>query len=263
MHILEEIVAHKRQEVGKEQEEIPASDLQKSVLFKRDTLSLKASILDESKSGVIGEFKRRSPSKPKINLDAQVEDIVPHYETAGASGISVLTDAHFFGGNDEDLIIARQVANIPLLRKDFIIDPYQLIRAKAIGADVVLLIARILSQEELTSLNKVAKDLGLEVLVEIHNQEELDKLAFMPDLVGVNNRNLDTFEVNYQHSIDLIAQLPADVIKIAESGIHSATVMCTLKEAGFDGFLIGERFMAANHPGKACATLLKDYKSKL
>lgn len=263
MHILDTIVDYKRQEVAKEQSEITADDLKKSVLFQRETVSMQAAILDESKLGVIAEFKRKSPSKPKINLEADVEIIVPGYEKAGASGISVLTDSSFFGGSDEDIILARQLVELPLLRKDFIIDPYQIIRAKAIGADVVLLIARILSNDELADFNAIAKDLGLEVLVEIHNQEELDKLNYLPDLVGVNNRNLDTFEVNYQNSIDLIQQLPNDAVKIAESGIMNTDIMVTLKEAGFDGFLIGEKFMATNKPGKSCHAFLKDYKSKL
>jgi indole-3-glycerol phosphate synthase len=210
-------------------------------------------------SGVIAEFKRRSPSKPTINLDAVVEQVTPFYEAGGASGISVLTDSHFFGGSDADIQAASQVNQIPLLRKDFIIDPYQIYEARNLKADCILLIARILNEDQISSFVDIAHSIDLEVLVEVHNPEELEKVKVMPDLIGINNRNLDTFEVDYQQSIDLISQLPSDLVKIAESGISSVEVMCDLAEAGFDGFLIGERFMGTENPGQSCAEMIASY----
>jgi len=258
MHILDTIVAHKRKEVALRKAKKPLSKL--STNWEYQPASLKDHVLNGS--GVISEFKRRSPSKPTINLGAKVEDITQGYEAAGASGISVLTDGHFFGGGDSDLVDARRQNAIPLLRKDFVIDDYQIYEARGLGADCILLIARILTADEIKRLMAVAVEVGLEVLVEIHNQEELDKIKTLPDLVGINNRNLDTFEVDYQNSIDLIAQLPAGACKIAESGIHSVDVMWQLADAGFDGFLMGERFMATDDPGAACREVIDKYLSR-
>ncbi len=258
MHILDRIVEYKRKEVALRKLETPLGALQNKV--DRDPVSLRDRI--KSGSGVIAEFKRRSPSKPTLNVEAKVEQITPLYESSGVSGISILTDNHFFGGSDADLTKARELNTLPLLRKDFVVDEYQIYEASTLGADCILLIARILTAHEIKHLMLIARELGLEVLVEIHNQKELDKLTDLPDLVGVNNRNLDTFEVDYQHSIDLIAQLPADACKIAESGIHSVEVMWQLSDAGFDGFLMGERFMATASPGIACKQMVKDYLNR-
>jgi len=255
MHILDQIVQHKKKEVSGRKAITPMSSLIKEWTYQ--PISMKENIL--SGSGVISEFKRRSPSKPTINLNALVDQVTPYYEAAGASAISVLTDSNFFGGSDEDLKAARLLNRIPLLRKDFIVDEYQIYESRNLGADCILLIARILSKEEILAFTKVAQGIGLEVLVEIHNQEELRKLSIMPDLVGVNNRNLDTFEVDYQNSINLISQLPQSVCKIAESGIQSVEIMWQLYNAGFDGFLIGEKFMATDNPGTACKQMISEY----
>ncbi len=255
MHILDTIVAHKNKEVEGRKFKTPQLELVRK--WEYQPRSMRQHILDGS--GVIAEFKRRSPSKPTINLDAVVEKVTPDYEHGGASGISVLTDAHFFGGSDEDIQAARKVNQIPLLRKDFIIDPYQIYEARHLGADCILLIARILNANQITHFVDIAHSLNLEVLIEVHNPEELEKVKVMPDLIGINNRNLDTFEVDYQQSIDLISQLPSDLCKIAESGITSVEVMCDLAAAGFDGFLIGEKFMATNDPGQACAEMISNY----
>ena len=255
MHILDTIVAHKIKEVEERKSTTPQPELIRE--WEYQPRSMRQHILEGS--GVIAEFKRRSPSKPTINLDAVVEQVTPSYEQGGASGISVLTDSHFFGGSDSDMQAARQVNQIPLLRKDFVIDPYQIYEARNLGADCILLIARILTEEQMTSYVEIAHSVNLEVLIEVHNPAELEKVNVMPDLIGINNRNLDTFEVDYQQSIDLISQLPSDLCKIAESGISSVEVMCDLAAAGFDGFLIGERFMATENPGQACTEMIESY----
>lgn len=255
MHILDKIVDYKLQEVSKRKKIIAQSELMKG--WDYEPRSMRDSVL--SGSGVIAEFKRRSPSKPTINLEAVVDEITPFYEQGGASGISVLTDTYFFGGSDEDLQSARLVNQIPLLRKDFIVDEYQIYEARNLRADCILLIARILTAEQLRTYTEVAQGIGLEVLIEVHNPEELDKVDKLPDLIGINNRNLDTFEVDYQQSIDLVNQLPKDLCKIAESGITGVDVMCDLAKAGFDGFLIGERFMAQSDPGLACQNMIESF----
>lgn len=261
MHILDKIVAHKREEVALRRDNCSIKNLETLSFFNRECLSAKANIKNEQLSGVIAEFKRRSPSKPSINLAAQVPQIIPHYENAKASAISVLTDNHFFGGKTQDLLSARDHCELPLLRKDFIVDEYQIIESKANGADLILLIARILDTSTLAHFTQTAKDLGLEVLVEIHNQEELEKIQTLPDIVGINNRDLDTFKVDYQRSKKLLNQLPNEVCKISESGISQEGVMLDLHQAGFEGFLIGERFMASKDPGKSCHEFIANYLS--
>jgi indole-3-glycerol phosphate synthase len=205
--------------------------------------------LSNSSSGIIAEHKRRSPSKSVINQSNSVDEIVKSYENGGASGISILTDNQYFGGSLDDLILARATTNLPLLRKDFMVDEFQIIEAKAFGADVILLIAAVLTRDEIKKLSELAKSLQLEVLLEIHNQEELDK-SIMPslDLIGVNNRNLKTFEVNIDYSKQLAEQIPNDFIKISESGIDSAEAVSELKNFGFKGFLMGEFFMKSENP---------------
>lgn len=259
MHILDKIVAHKRSEVAERQRTTPVAELRKMPLYNRETLSLKNSILTKQNGGVIAEFKRKSPSKQDINLDVKSPQVTPQYQQAGAAGISILTDEEFFGGHSEHLQTVRELLNVPVLRKDFTIDTYQIEEAKAIGADAILLIARILSQQEMQTLTQCAHDLGLDVLVEVHGQEELDKCPQEMDIIGVNNRNLDTFEVNYQNSIALKNQLPETLCKISESGIHNIETMVMLRQEGFDGFLIGEMFMAKEDPGLACQEFLTNY----
>jgi indole-3-glycerol phosphate synthase len=249
--ILDEIIAGKKKEIASCKELFPANELKEIPLFNRETLSLKKSVLDPHKTGIIAEFKRKSPSKGMINDHAFVDDVTQGYAAAGASGLSILTDFNFFGGSIDDLLIARQINQIPILRKEFIIDEYQLIEAKAHGADAILLIAACLTAKDIARLFQFAHNLGLEVLLEIHDQEELEKIGNSADLIGINNRNLKTFEVNLEHSKSLIKQLPGDLPKIAESGISSPETIADLKQHGFDGFLIGENFMKTSNPGRA------------
>ena len=203
MNILDKIIIDKKREVLLKKSIIPVSQLEASVFFEKQTISLSQK-LKESPSGIIAEHKRRSPSKSVINNDFSVEEVIKGYENAGAMGISVLTDMKYFGGALDDLVLARASTTIPLLRKEFIIDEYQILEAKAYGADVILLIASVLTRKEIGKLSKCAKSIGLEVLLEIHNLEELEK-SVMPtlDMIGVNNRNLATFEVNLDNSKQL------------------------------------------------------------
>lgn len=262
MHILDKIVLHKKEEVVKRKELRSVKDLESSVLFSRSTNSL-SNALKESPLGIISEFKRRSPSKPTINLDAKVRQIVTHYTQAGVSGISVLTDEHFFGGHTNDLMDARRIVDTPLLRKEFIIDEYQIIEAKSIGADAILLITEILSKEEVKSFAALAKSLQLDTLLEIHTIEQLEKYTTDIDIVGVNNRDLTQFTVDPMHSVRLFEHLPKEVTKISESGIHDPETILMLKKTGYHGFLIGERFMKMQDPGKACQDFITDLNSRL
>lgn len=252
MNILDKIVQHKRSEVERRKSEVSIPELQKGFYFDRKVLSLKESLEKGNRTGIIAEFKRRSPSKGIINDGADVIDVTTAYTENGASALSVLTDENFFGGSNEDLIEAR-INDIPILRKDFIIDEYQLIEAKSIGADVILLIAACLTPKEVKSLASFAKGLGLEVLLELHDESELAHVCDDTDLVGINNRNLKTFEVNIEQSLLMAEKIPNDKIKIAESGISSVDDIMLFKENGFKGFLIGELFMKEADPTIAFA----------
>jgi len=229
---------------------LPLSFLEASILMQRKTVSLSESI--KRGSGIISEFKRRSPSRQVINHTSSVIDVVKDYEKAGVSGISVLTDTKYFGGAIDDLVQARDHVNIPLLRKEFIIDPYQIHEARAFGADAILLIAAVLKPEEILLFSKLARELNLEVLLEIHNEDELNKsdLAHI-NMVGVNNRNLKTFEVSLETSKALALKIPETKVTISESGISSVTAINDLKNYGYKGFLIGENFMRTENPGLA------------
>ena len=255
--ILDRIVADKRIEVALRKQLIPLHQLEKSVLFERHCPSL-SSRLKESTSGLITEHKRRSPSKACINQDLNVQDVAVGYETAGACGMSVLTDMKYFGGSLEDLLTARASCKMPLLRKEFIIDPYQIVEAKAYGADVILLIAAILSRNEIQTFSTLAQNLGMEVLLEVHNEEELHK-SVMPSLnmIGVNNRNLKTFEVSLETSKTLSALIPNEFVKISESGIRTIEDIQSLQPYGYKGFLIGENFMKTENPGASAAAFIK------
>ncbi len=256
MNILDRITVDKRREVQAKKSIFPIDFLMNSPLFIRKTNSLLESV--KNGSGIIAEFKRRSPSKQVINQISSVIDVVKGYENAGVSGISVLGDTKYFGGALEDLIQAINSVDIPILRKEFIIDIYQIFEAKAFGADTILLIAAILTKDEIIAFSKQAKELGLEVLLEIHNAEELKKsdLTYV-DLVGVNNRNLKTFEVSLETSKLLSMLIPDNKIKVSESGIGTIEAINELKEYGFKGFLIGENFMKTDDPGKAAIEFLK------
>lgn len=257
MNILDKIVADKRKEVDLKKQLIPASQLEQSALCARETISLSTQ-LKASSTGIIAEHKRRSPSKSVINQALNVQDVAKGYEMAGVCGMSVLTDGKYFGGSLNDLVLARSAAGIPLLRKEFIIDPYQILEARAYGADVILLIAAILSKDEIKILSEIAKSFGLDVLLEVHNEEELQK-SIMPslDMIGVNNRNLKTFEVSLETSKALSALIPNEFVKVSESGISSIEAITNLKAYGFQGFLIGENFMRTDDPGKLATEFIK------
>lgn len=250
-NILDRIVAHKRQEVEKRKNLVPVKELEQSPYFTRDGYSLIKNLQNQKKSGVIAEFKRKSPSKDIINQDAKVEEVTAAYTQYGASGLSVLTDEHFFGGSNTDLQTARKTNEIPILRKDFIIDEYQILEAKAIGADVILLIAECLSVEEVDTFTQFAKNLGLEVLLEMHSAQQLDKISAHSEIIGINNRDLTTFKVDIDRSIQLANKLPKNLVKIAESGINDPQTVVKMRKAGFQGFLMGEHFMKQAHPGEA------------
>lgn len=258
MNILDKITADKRKEVDLKKSLIPIKQLEKLVLFERQTISL-SERLKNSASGIIAEHKRRSPSKATINQNLNVQDVAKGYENAGVCGMSVLTDGKYFGGSLDDLLIARASCNIPLLRKEFIIDEYQIIEAKAHGADVILLIAAILSQKEIKQYSELAKQLQLDVLLEVHNEEELHK-SIMPsiDMLGVNNRNLKTFDVSLETSKTLSQIIPNDFVKVSESGISSVDAIKELKQFGYKGFLIGENFMKTDNPGKSATQFIQN-----
>lgn len=250
MNILDKIIAEKKVEVAQRKKEKSIADLQQSSLFKKETLSLKQFLLNESKTGIIAEFKRRSPSKGIINNKVSVSDVTQAYAANGASGISVLTDELFFGGTLDDLSAAT-INKVPLLRKDFMIDAYQVYEAKSYGADVILLIAACLQPAEVKALAKAAKDLGLEVLLELHDASELNHICDDIDMVGINNRNLKDFTVDLEHSVRLAEKIDERFIKVAESGISDVKNIHYLKQYGFKGFLIGENFMKEENPGAA------------
>ncbi len=260
MNILDEIIAHKKKEVVEKRSLYPSKLLEQSIYFEGDTVSMKGYIQRADKSGIIAEFKRRSPSKGVINPNATVEQVSIGYMQAGASGLSVLTDKKYFGGKNEDLTTARKYNFCPILRKDFVVDEYQIIEAKSIGADTILLIAAALTSGELKSLGAFAKSFGLEVLMEVHNEEELNKcLNENIDLLGVNNRNLKTFETSIQVSKDIADKIPSDFVKVSESGISDPNTINELKTYGYEGFLIGENFMRNGRPARAA----KDFIDRL
>ena len=261
MNILEEIIEYKRKEIERRKAKVSIAKLEKRDLFSRSVLSLKDFLLDGSRTGIIAEFKRRSPSKGIINDKADVVKVTKGYADNGASCLSILTDEHFFGGCDEDLIKAR-INEIPILRKDFIIDEYQLIEAKSIGADVILLIAACLSPAEVKRLAAVAKGLCLEVLLELHTEEELEHICDETTIIGINNRDLKTFAVDIERSLRMAEQIPLSKLKIAESGISSIENILLFKRHGIHGFLIGENFMKASDPTIAFAEFVKQLKAK-
>jgi len=250
MSILGQIVEHKRKEVDVLSRNVPVSLLEKMPLFSRGTFSLASRLKD--KAGIIAEFKRQSPSRQLIRQMADPALIIQEYEKAGAAAASVLTDSRFFGGSLADLLLARAASGLPLLRKDFTVSEYQLFEAKAYGADLVLLIAAVLTPDEVKQYTQLSHELGLEVLLEIHNEEELGHYCSEADMVGINNRNLNNFDISLEHSFKLASLLPETVIKVAESGIGQVEDMNLLKKAGFSGFLIGETFMRQESPGKIC-----------
>ena len=260
MSILETIVAHKRKEVAARRELVPVKLLESSLYFNSQPLSLRQYLLREHGSGLIAEFKRKSPSQGWINQYAPVERTTLGYMQAGAAALSILTDAEFFGGKNEDLTTARRFNFCPVLRKDFVVDEYQILEAKSIGADAVLLIAAVLAPVEIVALGGLARSLGLEVLLEVHDGDELARATHPDavDAVGVNNRNLHDFSLSLDTSLALAAAIPGEFVKVSESGISSAAAIGQLREAGYRGFLLGEAFMRHARPERACAALVQE-----
>lgn len=257
MTILDEIIAYKRKEVEEKAATYPVKLLEKSIYFNSNCVSLKKYIQRDDKSGIIAEFKRKSPSKGIINGYADVEKTTIGYMQAGASALSVLTDGQFFGGSNDELSMARKYNFCPILRKDFTVSEYQILEAKSIGADAILLIAAVLTKEEIATFTQLAHDLGLEVLLEVHTEEELEKYLPKIKLVGINNRNLKTFEVDFENSIQLASLLPSDTVKVAESGISHPDQVIQLRKHGFEGFLMGETFMKTAEPEMAAKKFIE------
>lgn len=254
--ILSEIIANKRFEVDLQKQAISMEQLQEGICDAPTSRSMKQA-LASSASGIIAEFKRRSPSKGWIKQEALPEEIIPSYVAAGATALSILTDEKFFGGSLKDIRTARPLVEIPILRKDFIIDEYQLYQAKIVGADAVLLIAAALERERCNELAEQAHELGLEVLLEIHSSDELAYIDKKIDMVGINNRNLGTFFTDVENSFRLAGQLPQDAVLVSESGISDPEIVKRLRLAGFRGFLIGETFMKTQQPGETLQNFLK------
>ena len=251
--ILKEIILHKREEVEAAKAKRPLSDIMALLPDLPPTRSLKASLLNHPEGGIISEFKRRSPSKGWIRQDARVEDVIPAYEKAGAAALSILTDLNFFGGHLNDILVARPLSSLPILRKDFVIDAYQLFEARAAGADACLLIASVLDAAACHHLAAVAHDVGLEVLLEIHEEKELEAFSPYVDIIGVNNRNLHLFQTDPGQSVKLFPLLPKEAVPISESGLLKPSIAAQLSSVGYKGFLIGEAFMKEAQPGEALA----------
>lgn len=261
MSILHTIIAKKKEELAEKKSLYPEKLLQRSIYFDSKPLSLKKYLMRDDLNGIIAEFKRRSPSKGDINPYADVETTTLGYMQAGASALSVLTDGSFFGGSNQDLSIARKFNFCPILRKDFIIDPYQVVEAKSIGADAILLIAAILKKEQIATLTDLANQLGMEVLLELHESDEISKIPSADVLIGVNNRNLKTMKTDVATAFSLLPLLPEKMLKIAESGLNNVETICQLKTAGYIGFLIGEFFMMHSRPAKACKKMIQQIKT--
>jgi indole-3-glycerol phosphate synthase len=257
MNKLQEIVIEKRKKVEEDKQLFPLEFLEQSVHFNRQSASLKEYILRADKCGIIAEIKKKSPALGAINPEIRVETLAKGYEQAGVSAISVLTDTKFFGGCNADLISARENTTCPILRKDFVIDEYQIVEAKSIGADIILLIAAILTKEKIEHFTELAHKLGMEVILEVHAEQELEKIYKNVDVIGVNNRNLETMQIDITTSKSMVKLIPDGFIKISESGIENPEIVLELKQFGYDGFLIGSYFMKHAEPGKACAEFVR------
>lgn len=258
MNTLEKIITHKRIEVKEREALYPIELLKKSKYFNSPTVSLSAYLKRPNKSGIIAEFKKQSPSAGVINKYLSVEKTSIGYMQAGASALSILTDETFFGGSSEDLSTARKYNFCPILRKDFIVNQYQIIESKSIGADAILLIAAVLTNDEIVLFTDFAHQLGLEVLLELHHPDELSKVYDKVDVVGVNNRDLNTMKIDIQQSYLMADILPKDIIKISESGIENPQTIADLKKVGYQGFLIGSHFMKQPHPHLACKEFINE-----
>lgn len=264
MNILDQIIEYKRKEVEERKSLYPVKLLEQSIYFGTQPVSMKKYIQREDLTGIIAEFKRKSPSKGVINAYAPVERTTIGYMQAGASALSVLTDKPSFGGSNEDLTLARKYNFCPIIRKDFTIDEYQIIEAKSIGADAILLIAAVLTPEDAEQLCAFAHSLNMEVLLEVHDEAELKMHGEIgADLIGVNNRNLKTFEVSIETSKRLAPLIPASAVKVSESGISDPKTIIELRKYGYEGFLMGENFMKHSHPEKAAREFVTDLKKLL
>lgn len=260
MNILDEIIAYKRREVAEQREIVPVKKLERSPHFTAPIVSLSEYLRRPDKVGIIAEIKRRSPSRGAINEYISVEQLSIGYMQAGASALSVLTDNKYFGGSNDDLTTARRFNYCPILRKDFIVDEYQIVEARSIGADAILLIAAVLDENEIKQLASAASALGMEVVLEIHGANELPDDLENISVVGVNNRDLQDFSTDVKRSFEIADILPASVAKISESGLRDAETILELKQTGFDGFLIGETFMKNSRPEEVCAALVNQLK---
>ncbi|MCU0420989.1 MAG: indole-3-glycerol phosphate synthase TrpC [Cyclobacteriaceae bacterium] len=261
MDILDEIIANKHQEVAERKELFPLRLLERSLYFESPTVSLRKYVTRPDKSGIIAEIKRKSPSKGAINPHISVEKVSIGYMQAGASALSVLTDTPFFGGSNDDLTTARKFNFCPILRKDFVVDEYQIVEAKSIGADAILLIAASLSPGQIRTFAELAHRLGMEVLLEVHSKEELQRNQEAPvDLMGVNNRDLKTFRVDVTLSKELAAAMPRGTVAVSESGLDSPQAVADLMAYGYQGFLIGQRFMETAQPEKAARVFIQELK---
>lgn len=263
MSYLDSIIAYKKKEVGRFKEKTPYSELERYIDIvlseARELPSMKQSVVGGS--GIISEFKRKSPSKGWIKENGKAEEIPLMYQENGASAISILTDKKFFAGSDDFIRIARKSGVvIPVLYKNFVIDEYQLLQARLCGASSVLLIAAALKKSDYANLLHKAHELGMEALLEVHSKEELDYLDYMPDLCGVNNRNLVSFITDVEASFQLASLMPSDIVKVSESGIDNPSVVRNLRLAGYNGFLIGEYFMRQSNPGEALASFIAESK---
>ena len=262
MNILEKIVAFKKEDVNKRKIDFPLSSLQGSEFYKRVPVSF-YDALRKSGPSIIGEFKRKSPSKGIINSQSDPDDVARGYEDGGVAAMSILTDNEFFGGTNQDLMAVARIAKIPLLRKEFIVDEYQIIESKSIGASAILLIASVLTKKEVSNFSRLATESGLDILFEIHTADELDKLSDYIKIIGVNNRNLNNFDVSISNAVDIINSLPADCIRVAESGFNTVDEVALLHGSGYNSFLIGERFMRSANPGASAKKFIKELNSKI
>lgn len=262
MNLLDKIIANKYKEIDQERKIIPIKQLEKRKLFERTCYSLKNQ-LQNSSSGIISEFKRRSPTKGIFKKKINIISVIQDYEYAGTSGISILTDKKFFAAKTNDLLLARNNISIPILKKDFIIDIYQIFSAKSMGADVILLISELLSKNQIKEFTRQAQNLGMEVIMELHSENEIHKINDNINIIGINNRNLHTFQVNIETSYNLYNKIPNEFIKISESGISTPEDILKLKDIGFKGFLIGEMFMNSYNPGESCKTFIQIINNQL
>jgi indole-3-glycerol phosphate synthase len=256
MNTLEQINANRKKQVSEQKKLYPVPLLEKSIYFPSKTISLEKYIRRYDKSGIIAEIKRKSPSQGVINKYMDVEKTSIGYMQAGASAISVLTDYTFFGGSNEDLSVARKFNYCPILRKDFIVDEYQIIEAKSIGADAILLIAASLTKAKIKTFTDLAKSLGLEIIAEVHSRNEIDKIPDVATIIGVNNRNLKSQQIDINTSFQLLNHLPKEKTKISESGIDKAEAIIELKKIGYSGFLIGSYFMRHPEPSTVCKAFI-------